>query len=76
MNKKTYLLQENADERLRSIPMVQPPSSLKAGPLRDLFIEQEKERFKLRTKHMVEKEKLVLSVAQVSVLFLNIKDNI
>ena len=64
MNKKTYLLRENAQERLRSMPLIQPPSSLK-GPLRELFIQQEKERFKLRTKHMVEKEKLVLAVEQV-----------
>ena len=65
MNRKTYLLQENAGERLRSMPMIQPPSSLK-GPLRQLFVEQEKARFKLRTKHLVEKEKLVLAVEQVS----------
>ena len=68
MNKKTYLLQGNANERLRSMPMVQPPSSLK-GPLRELFVDQEKERFKLRTKHIVEKEKLVLAVEQVSHCF-------
>ena len=64
MNKKTYLLQENAQERLRSMPLIQPPGSLR-GPLRLLFVEQEKERFKLRTKHLVEKEKLVLAVEQV-----------
>merc|ERR1712025_1498661 len=63
MNRKTYLLQENAGERLRSMPMIQPPPSLK-GPLRQLFVEQEKARFKLRTKHIVEKEKLVLAVEQ------------
>merc|ERR1711981_17885 len=63
MNKKTYLLQGNAHERLRSMSMVQPPSSLR-GPLRELFAQQEKERFKLRTKHIVEKEKLVLAVEQ------------
>ena len=68
MNKRTYLLQENAQERLRSMPLIQPPFSLK-GPLRQLFIEQEKERFKLRTKHLVEKEKLVLAVEQVRVYF-------
>ena len=36
------------------------------GVLRDLFIEQEKDRFKLRVKQIVEKEKLVLAVEQVS----------
>ena len=68
MNKKTYLLQGNAHERLRSMSMVQPPSSLR-GPLRELFAQQEKERFKLRTKHIVEKEKLVLAVEQASLSF-------
>merc|ERR1719270_1146645 len=63
MNKKTYLLQDNAQERLRSMPMIQPPPSL-SEPLRELFVLQEKDRFKLRTKHMVEKEKLILSVEQ------------
>jgi len=46
------------------MPLIQPPGSLR-GPLRLLFVEQEKERFKLRTKHLVEKEKLVLAVEQV-----------
>ena len=67
MNKKTYLLQDNASDRLRSMPLIQPPPSLK-GPLRDFFVIQEKERFKLRTKHMVEKEKLILAVEQVRIL--------
>ena len=63
MNRKTYLLQSNANERLRSMPMIQPPPSLE-GPLRQLFIEQEKERYQLRKRHLVEKEKLVLTVEQ------------
>ena len=63
MNRKTYLLQQNAAERLRSLPMIQPPHSLD-GPLRQLFKEQEQERYKLRMKHVVEKEKLVLAVEQ------------
>ena len=58
------MLHENADERLRSIPMIQPPPSLE-GPLRELFKSQEEERYKLRMKHLVEKEKLVLAVEQV-----------
>ena len=66
MNKKDYLLRENAHERLKTVPKAQPPSSL-PKPLRDFFVEQENERFKLRTKHVVEKEKLVLSVEQVSI---------
>ncbi len=63
MNRKTYLLQGNASERLRSMAMIQPPPSLK-GPLRELFVEQEKARHKLRKQHLVEKEKLVLTVEQ------------
>ena len=47
----------------RSIPMVQPPQSL-GGPLKELFTKQEEERYKLRLKHVVEKEKLVLAVEQ------------
>ena len=43
MVRKTYLLQDNAQERLRSIPKIQPPPSLD-GPLRQLFIEQENAR--------------------------------
>lgn len=61
MNRKTYLLQGNA--HVRSIPKIQPPHSLD-GPLRELFKQQEEERYKLRIKHVVEKEKLVLAVEQ------------
>merc|ERR1711935_527249 len=64
MNRKTYLLRGNAPERLQSIPMIQPPPSLSDGPLRDLFKQQEEERYKLRQKHVVEKEKLVLAKEQ------------
>ena len=38
------------------------------GVLRNLFIEQEEDRIKLRVKQIVEKEKLVLAVEQVSAL--------
>ena len=62
---KTYLLRGNAPERLQSIPMIQPPPSLSDGPLRDLFKQQEEERYKLRQKHVVEKEKLVLAKGQL-----------
>jgi len=65
MNRKTYLLQDNAAERLRSMPMIQPPPSLAAGSaMRELFVEQEKARYQLRKRHVVEKEKLVLTVEQ------------
>ncbi len=65
MNRKSYLLEENAEERLKLIPKLEPPPSLQ-GPLRDLFVDQENERYKLRIKQLVEKEKLVLAVEQVS----------
>ena len=64
MNRKTYLLQENARERLRCIQKIHPPPSLGEGPLRELFKEQEQAGYELRMKHVVEKEKLVLAVEQ------------
>merc|ERR1712012_979970 len=42
---------------------IQPPPSLE-GPLRQLFMEQEDQRFDLRKRHLIQKEKLVLSVEQ------------
>jgi len=65
MNKKTYHLQGNTgkDSRIQPIPKIAPPPSLE-GPFRDLFLSQENERYKLRMKHLVEKEKLVLAVEQ------------
>ena len=59
-------LKENARERLRCIQKIHPPPSLGEGPLRELFKEQEQGRYELRMKHVVEKEKLVLAVEQVS----------
>ncbi|TRY61266.1 hypothetical protein TCAL_07455 [Tigriopus californicus] len=61
MNRKTYLLQGNANARLASMPKLKPPPSLK-GELAELFKKQEEERYKLRCQHIVEKEKLVLNV--------------
>jgi hypothetical protein len=43
---------------------LEPPASLE-GSLRELFVSQENDRFKLRIKQLVEKEKLVLAVEQV-----------
>uniref|UniRef100_A0A1B6DE99 Ankyrin repeat domain-containing protein 12 n=1 Tax=Clastoptera arizonana TaxID=38151 RepID=A0A1B6DE99_9HEMI len=62
MNRCTYVLAGNAKSRL-AVSQVAPPTSLQ-GPIIDLFIEQEKERYRLRTQHVIEKEKLVLSVEQ------------
>lgn len=58
MNRCTYVLAGNAKE-----PNVNPPVGLHAA-MKDLYIEQEKERYHLRMQHVVEKEKLVLSVEQ------------
>ena len=65
MNKKTYHLEGNTgkDPRIQPIAKIAPPPSLE-GALRDLFLTQENERYKLRMKHLVEKEKLVLAVEQ------------
>lgn len=82
MNRCTYVIAGNAASRL-SVPVVSPPPSL-APPMRDLFADQEKERYRLRMQvlfsafrgvwlsewhrlslqHLIEKEKLVLSVEQ------------
>lgn len=62
MNRCTYVLAGNTGTRL-PVQQVAPPASLQ-GPIKDLFVEQEKERFRLRTQHVIEKEKLVLSVEQ------------
>ncbi|CAH0392583.1 unnamed protein product [Bemisia tabaci] len=58
MNRCTYVLAGNT-----TISPNQPPASLPAS-IKDFFIEQEKERYRLRRQHIIEKEKLVLSVEQ------------
>merc|ERR1712127_528784 len=65
MNKKTYHLEGNTgkDSRIQPIPKIAPPPSLE-GPLRELFLSQEDARYRLRMQHLIEKEKLVLSVEQ------------
>jgi len=62
MNRCTYVLAGNASSRL-SVPVMSPPQNLQ-GAMKDLFSEQEKERYRLRMQHVIEKEKLVLSVEQ------------
>lgn len=59
MNRCTYVLAGNAIKE----PNINPPGVLQ-GPMKDLYIDQEKERYRLRMQHVVEKEKLVLSVEQ------------
>jgi hypothetical protein len=44
MNRCTYVLAGNATSR--QVQMLQPPQGL-AGPMRDLFTDQEKERYRL-----------------------------
>lgn len=46
MNRCTYVLAGNASSRM-SVPIVSPPQILQ-GAMKDLFIEQEKERYRLR----------------------------
>lgn len=46
MNRCTYVLAGNASSRL-SVPVVSPPQNLQ-GAMKDLFSEQEKERYRLR----------------------------
>ncbi|KAK3586736.1 hypothetical protein CHS0354_014767 [Potamilus streckersoni] len=57
-----YVIEGNASSTL-SVPMLSPPNSVK-GPMRDLFIHQEGARYKLRLQHLIEREKLRLSVEQ------------
>lgn len=61
MNRGTYVLAGNANAL--AVPLINPPQSL-AQQMKDFFSEQEKYRHKLRLQHLVEKEKLVLSVEQ------------
>lgn len=59
MNRRTYLLQgKNNMEPNIIIPPLLPQ------PMKETFIEQEKERHRLKLRHIVEKEKLVLSKEQ------------
>lgn len=57
-----YVLKGNVASRL-SVPMLTAPTSLE-GPMRELFNEQEKSRYKLRLQHVIEREKLMLSIEQ------------
>ncbi|KAJ8920823.1 hypothetical protein NQ315_015613 [Exocentrus adspersus] len=59
MNRCTYVLAGTAP----TTPNITYPQNLPA-PMKDLFTDQEKERYRLRTQHVIEKEKLVLSVEQ------------
>ncbi|KAJ8927506.1 hypothetical protein NQ314_020001 [Rhamnusium bicolor] len=59
MNRCTYVLAGTAP----TTPNITYPQNLPSA-MKDLFTEQEKERYRLRTQHVIEKEKLVLSVEQ------------
>ncbi|CAH1123395.1 unnamed protein product [Ceutorhynchus assimilis] len=59
MNRCTYVLANSAP----TSPNINYPPTLPTQ-LKDLFAEQEKERYRLRMQHVVEKEKLVLAVEQ------------
>ncbi|XP_071172685.1 ankyrin repeat domain-containing protein 12-like [Mytilus edulis] len=58
----SYVLQGNSASTL-SVPMLSPPNSV-TEKMRDLFIEQEKARYKLRLQHLTEREKLRLALEQ------------
>lgn len=60
MNRKTYILAGKPPPE----PNVQPPASVVQQPLKELYAVQEKERHRLKLRHVVEKEKLVLAVEQ------------
>ncbi|XP_064466869.1 ankyrin repeat domain-containing protein 11-like [Ornithodoros turicata] len=62
LNRGSYVLEGNPSSRL-SVPIIPPPQSL-TGTMKDLFVEQESERYKLRLQHLIEREKLVLSAEQ------------
>ncbi|GFR14771.1 ankyrin repeat domain-containing protein 12 [Trichonephila clavata] len=62
LNRCSYVLEGNAASRL-SVPMISAPQSLE-GSIKELFISQEKERYRLRLQHLIEREKLVLSAEQ------------
>ncbi|XP_072931063.1 uncharacterized protein [Epargyreus clarus] len=59
MNRCTYTLQRNVSQE----PQVEIPINLPPQMLNE-FMDQEKERTRLRIQHLVEKEKLVLAVEQ------------
>lgn len=59
MNRRTYVLENKTPKE----PTLNYPATLPAA-LKELFATQEKERYKLKMQHIVEKEKLVLAVEQ------------
>lgn len=62
MNRASYVLAGNPNAKL-AVPMLNPaPNSPQS--MKEYFMEQEKVRHRLRMQHLVEKEKLVLSVEQ------------
>lgn len=62
LNRRSYVLYGNRHSRL-SMPSAAAPSSLDPT-MKQLYTEQEMERYKLRLQHIIEKEKLVLAVEQ------------
>lgn len=61
MNRKSYIL---AGKTSAEPPKSQPPASVGQQVLKDLYVTQDRERHRLKMRHVVEKEKLVLSVEQ------------
>lgn len=63
MNRKSYILAGKTPQPAEGTGR-EAPASVVAQQLRDLYGVQERERHRLKMRHVVEKEKLVLSVEQ------------
>ncbi|XP_033118522.1 ankyrin repeat domain-containing protein 12-like [Anneissia japonica] len=64
MHRKSYLLQTSPKSKVNTVvPQLSAPEDL-YDALKVTFMEQEKERHRLRTRHCIEREKLMLAVEQ------------
>ncbi|XP_071957304.1 uncharacterized protein [Antedon mediterranea] len=64
MHRKSYLLQTSPKSKVNTVvPQLSAPEDL-YDILKVTFMEQEKERHRLRTRHCIEREKLMLAVEQ------------
>ncbi|CAF0820600.1 unnamed protein product [Brachionus calyciflorus] len=60
--RRNYLIRQNKEVR-QSIPILKPPNDM-PEELKELFTKQEKERYKLRLRHKVEQDKLIILYEQ------------
>ena len=49
-----YVLRGNPASK-KAVPLLSPPSSLEPGAMKELFVEQEKARYRLRLQHHIER---------------------